>query len=78
MLLAGRELPPLLAGAVTLLAPAVLAALVVTQTGGGHRQVVADARLAGVAAAAIALAVRAPLLAVVVVAAVGAALVRLL
>ena len=78
MLLAGRELPPLLAGAVTLLAPAVLAALVVTQTVGGHRQVVADARLAGVAAAAIALAVRAPLLAVVVVAAVGAALVRLL
>jgi len=55
----------------------VLAALVVTQVVGGHRQLVADARLVGLGAAMIAIALRAPLLVVVVVAAVAAALVRL-
>ena len=43
-----------------------LAALVVGQTVGDGRAVVLDARLAGVAAAAIALALRAPLLVVLV------------
>ena len=47
-----------------LLAPALLAALVVGQTAADGRALVADARLAGVAAAAVALAARAPLLVV--------------
>jgi hypothetical protein len=55
----------------------VLAALVVTQTVGGDRQIVVDARLAGLGAGAIAVALRAPLLVVVVVAATTAALIRL-
>jgi branched-subunit amino acid transport protein len=73
----GRELPRWLAGPVSYLAPAVLAALVVTQTVAGHRSIVFDARLAGLAAGAVALALRAPLLVVVVVAAATAALLRL-
>jgi branched-subunit amino acid transport protein len=67
--LGGRELPPRLIGLVALLAPALLAALVVTQTLGDDEGLVVDERLAGVAAGAGALALRAPLLAVVVVAA---------
>ena len=78
VLLGRRPLPAWLAGPVDLLAPAVLAALVVTQAVGGHRQLVADARLVGLGAAMIAIALRAPLLVVVVVAAVAAAVVRLL
>ena len=78
VLLGRRPLPSWLAGPVGLLAPAVLAALVVTQTVGGHRELVADARLVGLGAAVIAIALRAPLLVVVIVAAVAAALVRLL
>ena len=77
VLIGRRELPGWLSGPVALLAPAVLAALVVTQAVGGERQIVADARLAGLGAGAIAIALRAPLLAVVVVAAATAALIRL-
>jgi branched-subunit amino acid transport protein len=77
VLLGRRELPAWLAGPVGDLAPAVLAALVVTQAVGGHRELVVDARLAGLAAGAVAIVLRAPLLAVVVAAAVAAALVRL-
>jgi hypothetical protein len=69
----GRELPPGISGVVALLAPALLAALVVTQTIGSGRAVVVDARLAGVAAAAVAAWLRLPLVGVVVVAAVVAA-----
>ena len=65
-------------GPVSLLAPAVLAAFVVTQAVGGHRDIVADARLVGLGAGAIAIALRAPILAVVIVAAAAAALTRLL
>jgi branched-subunit amino acid transport protein len=78
VLLGGRTLPPRLAGPIELLAPAVLAALVVTQLVGGDRELVLDERLAGIAAAAVALLLRAPLLAVVVAAAVATALVRAL
>ena len=78
VLLGGRSLPPRLADVVELLAPAVLAALVVTQAVGGDGEIVLDERIAGLAAAAIALVLRAPLLLVVVVAAVTAALLRLL
>ena len=75
VLLGGRELPPQVRALVGLLAPALLAALVVTNTLASGRHVVLDARLAGVAAAAVALWLRAPiLLAVVVAAAVAAGL----
>ena len=77
VLLGGRELPSWLAGPVSLLAPAVLAAFVVTQTVAGHREIVADARLVGVGAGAIAVALRAPILAVVIVAAAATAVARL-
>jgi branched-subunit amino acid transport protein len=77
VLLGGRTLPPSLGGMLELLAPAVLAALVVTQLVGGDRELVLDERLAGIAAAAVALALRAPILVVVAVAAVTTALLRL-
>jgi branched-subunit amino acid transport protein len=78
VLLGRRALPAWLAGPVALLAPAVLAALVVTQTVARDHRIVADARLAGLGAGAIAIALRAPLLVVVAVAAATAALIRLL
>ena len=77
-LLGQRQLPDRLDAVVSLLAPTLLAALVVTQTFGIADGVVADARLVGVGAAAVAVAVRAPLLLVVVVAAAATALVRAL
>jgi branched-subunit amino acid transport protein len=77
VLLGGRPLPEHVTGVVELLAPAVLAALVVTQVVGGDREIVLDARLVGLGAAVVALLLRAPLLVVVVVAAVATALVRL-
>lgn len=78
VLLGGRPLPEHLTGVVALLAPAVLAALVVTQVVGGDREIVLDARLVGLGAAVVALLLRAPLLAVVVAAAVATATVRLI
>jgi branched-subunit amino acid transport protein len=78
VLLAGRQLPPRLLGAFELLPPSLLAALVVTQSVGGKGGIVLDARLVGLGAAAIAIALRAPLIVVVVVAALATALVRLL
>lgn len=76
VLLGGRPLPPRIAGVVELLAPALLSALVVTQAVGGDRELVFDARLLGLGAAAIALRLRVPLLAIVVLAAAVAALAR--
>jgi branched-subunit amino acid transport protein len=73
-----RRLPPRVASVVDVLAPAMLAALVVTQTVGGDGELVLDERLAGVAAGAVAIRLRAPLIAVMVVAAATAALIRLL
>lgn len=70
--LGGRELPLRLAAVLGLLAPAVLAALVVTSAAGDWR------RILGLGAAAIAVLLRAPLLLVVVVAAVVAAVARAL
>lgn len=78
VLLGGRELPPRVNALVVLLAPAVLAALVVTQVVGGERELVFDERLAGLGAAGIAVALRAPLLVVVVAAAAVTAGVRAL
>jgi len=78
VLLGTRELPPRIASVVDVLAPAMLAALVVTQTVGGDREIVLDERLAGIAAGAVAVWLRAPLLVVMAVAAAAAALIRLL
>jgi branched-subunit amino acid transport protein len=77
VLLGQRTLPPRVTALVEVLAPAMLAALVVTQAVGGDRELVLDERLAGVAAGGVAIALRAPLLAVMVVAAAVAALIRL-
>ena len=56
VILGGRELPGAAMGVISLLAPALLGALVITQTFAGEgRELVVDARVAGVAAAAIAL-----------------------
>ena len=77
VLLGGRELPAPVMSVVRLLAPAVLAALVVVQVVGGDRAIVVDERLIGLAAALIALSFRAPLLVVVVAAAAATALTRL-
>ena len=77
VLLGHRELPPRALGVVEVLAPAMLSALVVTQTVGGDRELVVDERLAGVAAGAVAVWLRAPLIVVMIVAALTAALIRL-
>jgi branched-subunit amino acid transport protein len=78
VLLGGRPLPEHLTGVVALLAPALLAALVVTQVAGGDEEIVLDARLVGLGAAVVAILLRAPLLVVVVAAAAATAFVRLL
>jgi hypothetical protein len=73
----GRDLHPVLARVIPLLAPALLAALVVTETAGGHgRTLTIDARAAGLASATVALALKAPLVVVVLAAAVATAVVR--
>jgi branched-subunit amino acid transport protein len=73
-----RDLPPRLMAVVALLAPALLAALVVTQTVGEEKGVTIDTRLAGVAAAGAAIAARRGVVIVVTVAAAATALVRAL
>ena len=73
-----RPLPPRLLALVEVLAPAMLAALVVTQAVGGEQALVFDERLLGLAAAVVALRFRAPLLAVMAAAAAAAATARLL
>jgi branched-subunit amino acid transport protein len=79
LLFGGRQLPPLIGRVIPLLAPALLAALVITETFGGQgRSVVLDARAGGLVAAAVAIAARAPLAVVVLCAAVVTALLRAL
>jgi branched-subunit amino acid transport protein len=68
VVLAGRKLPPATARVVSMLAPALLAALVVVDTASHGQALAADARLGGLAAAAVALVLRAPLVLVLVVA----------
>lgn len=75
---AGRPLPRPAVAIMPLLAPCLLAALVVGQTLADGRALVLDARIAGVAAACIALVMRAPLLVVLAAAAGVAAGARLL
>ena len=75
----GRDLPGPLRRVVPLLAPTLLAALVLVETfGGTGRSLTIDARAAGLAVAGVALARRVPLVAVVVVAALTTAVVRAL
>jgi branched-subunit amino acid transport protein len=74
--LGGRPLPERAGRVVELMAPALLAALIATNTFASGRSLVVDERLAGVAAAAVALALRAPVLLVVVIAAAATALLR--
>ena len=77
VLLGGRELPPRVTSVVEVLAPAMLAALVVTQAVGGDRAIVLDERLAGVVAGGVAVWLRAPIIVVMLVAGATAALIRL-
>ncbi|HKE99955.1 MAG TPA: AzlD domain-containing protein [Actinomycetes bacterium] len=77
-LLGGRPLPPRLERITALLAPALLAAFVGVAVLSSGRRLVADARLAGVAAALVALRLRAPVLVVIAVAAATTAVVRAL
>jgi branched-subunit amino acid transport protein len=73
VLAAGRELPRSTARVVDLLAPAVLAALVATQAFASDEELVLDERAAGLVAAGVAIVLKAPLLVVVLAAAVTAA-----
>jgi len=77
-LLGGRALPPRIASLITLLAPALLAALVAINTLGSGRSLSIDERLLGVAAAGVAVWRKAPVLVVVVVAASVTAVTRAL
>jgi branched-subunit amino acid transport protein len=72
----GRELPAGMAGVIALLVPSLLTALVVTQTFGEAQRLVLDEKAIGVAVAAVALALRAPVLLAVVLAVVATALAR--
>jgi branched chain amino acid efflux pump len=78
VLLGGRPLPTPVQRVVALLAPALLAALVTSAAFGSGNDLVLDARAIGLAVGALALVLRAPVLAVVVAAAAAAAVVRLL
>jgi hypothetical protein len=72
-----RELPPRIKSLVELLAPVMLIALVVTQTFGGDQQIEVDARVVGVGAAVVAIALRAHIIVAMAIAALVTALVRL-
>src|SRR5918994_2201132 len=74
----GKELPPGAGAVIALLAPALLTALVVTETFGEDGHLVLDARAVGVGVAALALALRAPVLLAVALAALTTALLRAL
>lgn len=76
VLLGGRPLPQRLTGIVGLLAPALLAALVANLTFQSAGSLVIDARLLGVAAGGVALALRVPTLLVVLIAGGATALAR--
>ena len=76
VLLGGRDLPPRIGSLIGLLAPALLAALVAINTFGSGRSLVLDERVLGVAAAAVAIWRRAPVLLVVVIAAAVTAVAR--
>ena len=76
LIVGGRELPQGAYAVIGLLAPALLAALILTDTFARGQELTVDARAAGLLCAGVAVALRAPLLVIVLVAAVGAAAVR--
>jgi branched-subunit amino acid transport protein len=78
LLLGGRRLPAPVLAVVGLLAPALLAALIATNTFATGQTLVVDARILGVAAASVAAWFRAPVIIVVLVAAVVTAVSRAL
>jgi uncharacterized membrane protein len=78
LLLGDHRLGPRATAVIALLAPALLTALVLVDTVTAGRRLVVDARLAGVAAAGVALLLRAPVLLVLAVAVATTALLRLL
>jgi branched-subunit amino acid transport protein len=76
VLLGGRELPSSANAVIALLVPSVLTALVVTETFGEDGRLVLDEKAIGVAVAAVALALRAPVLLAVALAVIVTALAR--
>lgn len=78
VLLGGQSLPRRVDAVVQLAGPALLAALVATNTFADGQSLVLDARVVGLAAAAVAIRFRAPALLVVVVAAAATAIARAL
>ena len=78
VLVGGGDLSPRVSSVIALLAPALLAALVVVETFGEDQHLVLDPKAVGVAVAALALALRAPVLVVVALAVVATAAVRAL
>lgn len=75
---AGRRLPPAAGRLLELVAPAILAALVVVETFASGRHLVADARLAGVGAGVLCVLARAPFWVVVLFGALATAAARAL
>lgn len=78
LLLGGRQLSPAALRATRLLAPALLAALVITQAVAAPDGLAVDERSLGLAAAVVALLLRAPILVAIIAAAATTALARLL
>lgn len=76
--LGNSDLPPWARSVIALVAPALLAAFVVVETFGRQKDLVLDARAAGLAAAAAVLAARLSVLWAIAAAAAGAALLRAL
>ncbi len=76
LFLGGWALPARVQSVVDLLAPVMLTALVVTQTIGGNGELTFDARIPGVAAGAVAVWKRVPIVPAMVIAAVVTALAR--
>jgi branched-subunit amino acid transport protein len=76
LIVGGRELPQSAYAVIALLAPALLTALILTDTFARGQELTVDARAAGLLCAGVAAALRAPLLVIVLVAAVAAAAVR--
>ena len=78
VLLGGRDLPPLAVALVAMLAPALLTALVVSETFGEEGHLAIDERALGVAVAGVAIALRAPMLLVITLAVIATALARVI
>ena len=72
-----RQLPERVDAVIALIAPVMLTALVVTQTFGGDEEIAVDARVPGVAAAALAIWRGASIIVAMVIAASVTALIRL-